>query len=93
MPTKILIPTPLRPFTERRETIDLEGNTVGEVLHHLIETFPGLKTHLYSDQGKLRSFVNIYLNDSDIRYLDHEGTPVGVSDTLSIVPAIAGGIR
>jgi molybdopterin converting factor small subunit len=88
---KILIPTPLRQFAEKQDSVELPGATVGEVLGALTAKFPDLKKHLYSDEGKLRSFVNVYLNDEDIRYMNKEATPAAPADTLSIVPSIAGG--
>ena len=88
---KILIPTPLRPFTDKQDTVDAAGTTVGELLADLMRKHSGLKAHLYSDQGKLRSFVNIYVNDEDIRYLQKEQTPVAAGDTVSIIPSVAGG--
>ncbi len=88
---KILIPTPLRQFTEKQNTVEAPGATVGEVLSSLTTKFPALKQQLYSDQGKLRSYVNVYLNDEDIRYIDKEASAVTDADTLSIVPSIAGG--
>ena len=88
---RILIPTPLRQFAEKHDTVELAGATVGEVLAALTTRFPDLKKHLYNDEGKLRSFVNVYLNDEDIRYMKKEATPVSDRDTLSIVPSIAGG--
>ena len=90
---RILIPTPLRQFADKQDTIDLPGKTVGEVLTALTTRFPDLKKHLYTDEGKLRSFVNVYLNDEDIRFLDKENTPTKDGDTVSIVPSIAGGSR
>ena len=90
---KILIPTPLRQFAEKQDSVELPGATVGEVLSGLTAKFPDLKKHLYNDEGKLRSFVNVYLNDDDIRYLQKNETPVAPTDTLSIVPSIAGGTR
>jgi sulfur-carrier protein adenylyltransferase/sulfurtransferase len=88
---KILIPTPLRPYTDKQDAVDAKGATVGELLADLTERHSGLKAHLYNDQGKLRSFVNIYVNDEDIRYLQHEKTPVQSGDTISIIPSVAGG--
>jgi molybdopterin converting factor small subunit len=88
---RILIPTPLRQFAEKNDSVELTGTTVGEVLGALTSRFPDLKKHLYNDEGKLRSFVNVYLNDEDIRYIGKEGSPVKEADTLSIVPSIAGG--
>ncbi len=91
MSTKINIPTPLRPFTGKRDIVEVTGATVGELLAQLTAQHEGLKKHLYNDEGKLRSFVNIYLNDEDIRYLDREQTAVKPGDTLSIIPSVAGG--
>src|SRR5271165_2202202 len=88
---KILIPTPLRQFVGKKDSVDLPGSTVGEVLGALTGQHTELRRHLYTDQGKLRSFVNVYLNDEDIRYLEKDATPVKDSDTVSIVPSIAGG--
>ena len=88
---RILIPTPLRQFAEKNDSVELTGATVGEVLGALTSRFPDLKKHLYNDEGKLRSFVNVYLNDEDIRYIGKEASPVKEGDTLSIVPSIAGG--
>jgi adenylyltransferase/sulfurtransferase len=88
---RILIPTPLRQFADKRDSLEAGGATVGEALSVLTTTFPGLRKQLYSDEGKLRSFVNVYLNDEDIRYLGKEAAPLKDGDTLSIVPSIAGG--
>src|SRR5688572_19578387 len=91
MPNTIHIPTPLRPFTDKKESVEVSGTTVGELLADLTKRHEGLRKHLYTDQGKLRNFVNVYLNDEDIRYLQKEQTPVKPGDTLSIVPSVAGG--
>src|SRR5262245_6316521 len=91
MPNTIHIPTPLRPFTEKKESVEASGATVGDLLTDLTTRYGGLRRHLYTDAGKLRNFVNIYLNDEDIRYLQHEQTPVKPGDSLSIVPSVAGG--
>jgi len=91
MANKVLIPTPLRPFTDKQESVELSGGTVGEVLRQLTARFEGLRKHLYTDDGKLRSFVNVYVNDEDIRYLQREQTPVKDGDTVSIIPSVAGG--
>ena len=91
MATKILIPTPLRPFTDKKDAVEAEGKTVGELLADLTTKHSGLKTHLYNQDGKLRSFVNIYVNDEDIRYLQKEQTPINTGDTVSIIPSVAGG--
>ena len=91
MATKILIPTPLRPYTDKKDAVDAEGKTVGELLADLASRHAGLKPHLFNDQGRLRSFVNVYVNDEDIRYMSKSDTPVKDTDTVSIVPSIAGG--
>src|SRR5574339_237650 len=91
MPNTINIPTPLRPFTDKKESVEVSGATVGELLADLTTRYEGLRKHLYADNGKLRNFVNVYLNDEDIRYLQKEATPVKSGDTLSIVPSVAGG--
>ena len=88
---KILIPTPLRPYTDKQDSVDATGATIGELLADLTTRHAGLKQHLYNEQGKLRSFVNIYVNDEDIRYLEKEATPVKADDTVSIIPSVAGG--
>lgn len=91
---KILIPTPLRQFTGGADTVEISGASVGEILTALTTSVhPGLRNNLYTAEGKLRSFVNVYVNDEDIRYLDKDATAVKDSDTISIVPSIAGGLR
>src|SRR5438093_8156270 len=90
---RILIPTPLRPYTDKQDAVDVAGATVGELLADLTRKHSGLKTHLYNDQGKLRSFVNVYVNDEDIRYLQKEQTPVKSEDTVSIIQSVAGGVE
>lgn len=87
----INIPTPLRPFTDKKESVEVSGATVGELLSDLTKKYEGLRKHLYADDGRLRNFVNVYLNDEDIRYLQREQTPVKPGDSLSIVPSVAGG--
>ncbi len=89
--TKILIPTPLRPFTDKLDAVDIDGATIGELLQNLTTKYAGLKQHLYAADGKLRSFVNIYVNDDDIRYLQKDQTPLKPGDTVSIIPSVAGG--
>jgi adenylyltransferase/sulfurtransferase len=93
MATKILIPTPLRPYTDKKDAVDANGATVAELLADLTARHSGLKAHLYNDQGKLRSFVNVYVNDEDIRYLQKEQTPIKPGDTVSIIPSVAGGVE
>src|ERR1044071_7862179 len=91
MPNTIHIPTPLRPFTEKKESVEVTGATVGELLADLTKQYEGLRKHLYADDGRLRKFVNVYLNDEDTRYLQKKKTPVKPGDSLSIVPSVAGG--
>jgi adenylyltransferase/sulfurtransferase len=91
MATTVFIPTPLRPFTDQQPAVQVAGSTVGEVLQNLVTVHGELRHHLYTAEGKLRSFVNVYVNDEDIRYLSKEQTPVGEKDSVSIVPSVAGG--
>ena len=89
---KIHIPTPLRSYTGGSETVTIPGTTVDAVFTQLTTTYPDLKQHLFTPEGKLRSFVNVYLNDDDIRYLDaQQATAVTDNDELTIIPSIAGG--
>jgi molybdopterin converting factor small subunit len=88
---KVLIPTPLRQFAQKQAAVDLPAQTVGEALGMLTSRNPELRRHLFTEEGRLRSFVNLYLNDEDVRYLEKENTPVGENDVLAIVPSIAGG--
>ena len=93
MAVKVIIPTPLRAYAGKQESVELQAGTVGEALSALTTHFADLKKHLYSDDGRLRSFVNVYVNDEDIRYLQKDQTPLNEGDTVSIVPSIAGGAR
>jgi adenylyltransferase/sulfurtransferase len=89
---QIHIPTPLRAYTDKQATVSVEATTVAEGLAALTAAHPAMQQHLYSPEGKLRSFVNIYLNDDDVRYLPaKEDTPVSSADELTIIPSIAGG--
>ncbi len=91
MAVKVLIPTPLRTYTGQNSSVQVEGSTVEEILGNLTRSFAQIRQHLYGEDGQLRSYVNIYVNDEDIRYLAKEKTHVKASDTVSIVPSIAGG--
>ncbi|HSY59693.1 MAG TPA: ubiquitin-like small modifier protein 1 [Terriglobales bacterium] len=93
MAVKVIIPTPLRPYAGKQESVELKAGTVGEALSALTAKFGDLKKHLFADDGRLRSFVNVYVNDEDIRYLQKDQTPLKEGDTVSIVPSIAGGRR
>lgn len=89
MPT-IRIPTPLRPYTNGQSSVQVTGDSVGAVLTALTDQHPDLRQHLY-DGDKLRSFVNVFLNEEDVRFLDGVDTAVSDNDTLMIIPSIAGG--
>jgi sulfur-carrier protein len=87
----VRIPTPLRKLTNEIEVVQAAGSNIGEVLEHLNTAFPGLKERICDDAGNVRRFVNIFVNDEDIRFLEDKSTPVKETDEVSIVPAIAGG--
>ena len=88
----IFIPTPLRPFAGGHDTIEINAATISEALDGLTQAHPELRKHLFNNEGKVRSFVNLYFNDEDVRYLpEKEATQVTPTDTLSIIPSIAGG--
>src|ERR671913_386256 len=91
MPHRVLIPTPLRSYTGQHDAVELEGGTVGEILSALTTRYSDLRRHLYAEDGKLRHFVNVYVNDDDIRYLEREATALKSGDVISIVPSVAGG--
>jgi molybdopterin converting factor small subunit len=91
MAVKVMIPTPLRAYADKKDSVEVKAATVAEALAALTSEFGELKKHLFSDDGKLRSFVNVYVNDEDIRYLQKDQTAVREGDTISIVPSIAGG--
>ena len=91
MSVTVHIPTPLRQYVGQAETLTIEGKTVGDALHKLTSQYPDLKKHLYSEDGNLRSFINIYVNDEDVRYLERNKTPLKESDEIRIIPSIAGG--
>ena len=88
---KVKIPTPLRQYTDGNSEVEVGGDTAGETLGNLTAEYPDLRQHLYTGDGKLRSFVNVYIGDEDIRYLDGPDTEVSENDELSIIPSIAGG--
>jgi molybdopterin converting factor small subunit len=88
---KIHIPTPLRQYAGKQASVEVKASSIADALSDLIAQHPELRRHLYTDDGKLRAFVNVYLNDEDVRYLQKEATAVKDGDTISIVPSIAGG--
>jgi len=87
----IHIPTPLRAYTDKLETVSVDGATVAEGLAALVAAHPAMQQHLFTSEGKLRSFVNVYLNDEDVRFLAGLDTPVKDGDTVTVLPAVAGG--
>ena len=89
--SKIHIPTPLRQYVGKQSTVDVKAATVAEAMNALVAQHPDLRRHLYTEEGKLRAFVNLYVNDEDIRYLQKEATALNENDSISIVPSIAGG--
>ncbi len=91
MPVNVLIPTPLRKFTENEDTVSVSAGSIGGIVTELSQRFPGIVKPLLDDKGELRKFVNIYLNGEDIRFASGVDTPTKDGDEVSIVPAIAGG--
>ena len=88
----IFIPTPLRAFASGKDAVEVEAATIADALESLTQAHPDLRKHLFTGEGKLRAFVNLYLNDEDVRYLPaKEATAITAADTLSIIPSIAGG--
>lgn len=92
MPVKVYLPTPLRQYAEGRDVIELDGSTVGEVLNKLVERYNALQKHLFNETGAIRSFVNVFLNNEDIRFLEGVNTKIRDGDTIYIIPSIAGGL-
>jgi molybdopterin synthase sulfur carrier subunit len=91
MPIKVRIPTPLRNLTGGRGELETDGKDVAELIENIERQFPGMKSRLYDEQGQIRRFVNIYINEEDIRFLSGPSTPLKDGDEVSIIPAIAGG--
>jgi molybdopterin synthase sulfur carrier subunit len=89
--TQVRIPPVLRASADGNKQVDLEGATVGDVLEQLVERFPGLRDQLFSAEGDLNRFVNVYLNSEDVRYLSELKTPAAAGDTIVVLPAMAGG--
>src|SRR2546429_7435748 len=88
---RIVIPTALRQYAANHDAVDVEAESVEQALGDLVDRFDQLRRHLYADNGRLRNFVNVYVNEEDIRYLEKDATPLKEGDTISIVPSIAGG--
>ena len=93
MPVTVKVPTPLRKFTAGSESVQASGGTVGELVENLEKKHPGIRERLCDEQGRVRRFVNLYVNGDDIRFLQQLDTRVKEGDEISIVPAIAGGRR
>jgi len=91
MSVKIIIPTPLRQYAENRDSVKLSGQNIGELLNNLMQKFQNMKKHLFSEDGQIRNFVNVYVNDDDIRYLENNATRLKEGDVISIIPSVAGG--
>ncbi|RFP59606.1 MAG: MoaD/ThiS family protein [Limnothrix sp. CACIAM 69d] len=91
MAIKVLIPTPLQKFTEDRAEIECSGDTIDAMIDSLEVSCPGIKARICDDEGKLRRFLNVYVNSEDIRFLDGQATSLADGDEVSIVPAVAGG--
>lgn len=92
MAIMVRIPTPLQKFTQNQSEVEVEGGTVGEVIQRLDDSFPGVAERLCDNEGGIRKFINVYVNDEDIRFMDGAQTAVADGDELSIIPAIAGGL-
>lgn len=91
MSIKVRIPQPLQKFTKDKSEVQVEGKDVRELIENLEKNFPGIKERLYDEKDKLRRFINIYVNEEDIRFLKMDRTPLKNGDEVSIIPAIAGG--
>jgi molybdopterin synthase sulfur carrier subunit len=91
MPTKVRIPTPLRKLTNDEEVVEVAAGTIGSAIAELQTRYPGIKERLVDDKGEVRRFVNVYVNEEDIRFLQNQQTPLKDGDEVSIIPAIAGG--
>src|ERR1700674_1546410 len=91
MAVNVRIPTPLRKVTKDKDTVQVSGSNINEIVENLEKQYPGLKERLCDERGELRRFVNIYLNDEDIRFAQGKSTPVKDGDEISVIPAIAGG--
>ncbi len=92
MGVKVRVPTPLQKLTGDKSEVSAQGKTIKEVIDNMEDNFPGIKERLYSEEGELRKFINIYINEEDIRFLQSDDTEVNDNDVISIIPAIAGGI-
>lgn len=91
MSVEIIIPLVLRQYAENRDSVKLAGQNIGELLNNLMQEFPNMKKHLFSEDGQIRNFINVYVNDDDIRYLENNATQLKEGDVISLIPSVAGG--
>jgi molybdopterin synthase sulfur carrier subunit len=91
MAKTVRIPTPLRKLTNNEETVEVQAATIGDAITELQSRYPGIRERLVDDNGEVRRFVNVYVNEEDIRFLKNQHTPLNDGDEISIIPAIAGG--
>jgi molybdopterin synthase sulfur carrier subunit len=91
MSIKVIIPSPFQKLTANNHTVEVEAGNIGEMIANLERRFPGLKSRLYDEKGVLHKFINIYINEEDIRFLQKEATSLKNNDEVMIIPAIAGG--
>ncbi|MEE9585253.1 MAG: MoaD/ThiS family protein [Candidatus Brocadiales bacterium] len=91
MPVTVRVPTPLRPLTGNAEQVEVSGSSIREIINDLESKHSGIKNRLCDEKGEIRRFINVYLNDEDIRFMQNQDTPVKDGDQISIIPAIAGG--
>lgn len=91
MAVKVRIPTPLQKLTQNRAEVDSNGSTISELVDDLERNYPGIKERIYDENGKVRRFINIYVNEEDVRFLQGDSTQIKDGDEVSIIPAIAGG--
>jgi sulfur-carrier protein len=91
MPKKVRIPTPLRKLTNNEELVEVNGDTIADAIAELQTRYPGIGERLLDEKGEVRRFVNVYVNEEDIRFLKNQQTPLKDGDEISIIPAIAGG--
>jgi len=93
MAIKVRIPAPLQKLTKDKGLVESEGKTIKELVENLDKLYPGVRERLYDDGGKIRRFINIYVNEEDVRFLQMDATPLKDGDEVSIIPAIAGGCK
>lgn len=92
MATQVFIPTPLKRYVGEKDSVEVAGTTVGEIISNLVTQYPDLRKHIYDERGKLRTFINIFLNDEDIRHINGLQTVVKINDSITMLPSVAGGV-